>query len=86
MVRAKDVTARAPSKNVNSWALTVETAGLDSVRLLRFRSDSVADERAGLEMRGGGGDEKSLLRMSIRFYDLYCVGSCAQTPLTDRRS
>lgn len=74
MVRAKDVTARAPSRNVNSWALTVETAGLDSVRLLRFRSDSVADERAGLEMRGGGGggdDEKSLLRMSIRFYDLY---------------
>lgn len=38
VVRAKDVTARAPSKNVNSWALTVETAGLDSVRLLRFRS------------------------------------------------
>lgn len=56
-------------------ALTVETAGLDSVRLLRFSS-----VRVGLEIRGGGSDEKFQLRMSIRFYDLYCVGSHVEKP------
>lgn len=32
--------------------------------------------------KGGGGNEISLLIMSIHFYDLYHVGSCGKTQLS----